>query len=104
VTIVIAVVILAALVGIPLYLARDDADTAKVGDCVAQTGSSSVHVVACNDATAEYKVVGRVEDKTETEAGISACGPFEEQGAEQSYWQGERGKQGFVLCLAKNLR
>ena len=86
--------------GSSMYLNRDAANKAKVGDCVAQEGSDDLKVVECGSADADYKVVGRVEDKTQTEAGISACGPFVDQGAEQAYWEGESGKKGLVLCLA----
>lgn len=81
------------------YFDKDAANKAKVGDCVAQEGSDDVKVVECGSSDADFKVVGRVEDKTQAEAGISACGPFVEQGAEQAYWEGERGKKGLVLCL-----
>lgn len=102
ISILVGLVVLAGIAGVSLYLNRDAANKAKVGDCVSQEGSDDLKVVECSSGDADYKVVGRVEDKTQTEAGISACGPFVEQGAEQAYWEGESGKKGLVLCLAPN--
>ena len=98
-SIVAGLAVLAVIAGIGAYLNRDAANKAKVGDCVSQEGSDDLKVVECGSSDADFKVVGRVEDKTQAEAGISACGPFVEQGAEQAYWEGERGKKGLVLCL-----
>jgi hypothetical protein len=80
---------------------RHSASTATVGDCVHQTGTDAVTVVACTDPTADFKVVGRVENKTQVDAGLSACDPYVDQGAETFYWAGQPGKTGYVLCLAK---
>lgn len=99
ISIVAGLAVLAAIFGATAYFNRDAADKAKVGDCVSQEGSDDLKVVKCGSSEADFKVVGRVEDKTRSEAGISACGPFVEQGAEQAYWEGERGKKGLVLCL-----
>jgi hypothetical protein len=90
----------AALVVAALYVTRHEPDTAKVGDCVAQTGDNAVKVVACDDSAAQYKVVGRVESKSRIEASISACVKFEDLGVVKSYWQGKDDNDGFVLCLA----
>jgi hypothetical protein len=99
ISIVIGLVVLGGIFAATTYFNRDAANKAKVGDCVQQNGSDDLKVVDCGSSDADFKVVGRVEDKTQTEAGISACGPFVEQGAEQAYWEGERGKKGLVLCL-----
>lgn len=80
---------------------HSDPDTAKAGDCVARSGADDVKVVKCTDAKAAYKVVGKVDGKTQVEAsvsGASICKPF--AGAKSVYWKGESGKQGYVLCLA----
>lgn len=100
VILVVLVVVVGGLVALGIFLNRDAASSAKVGDCVSQEGSDDLKVVKCDSADADFKVVGRVEDKTQTEAGLNACGPFVEQGAEQAYWEGEPGKKGLVLCLA----
>lgn len=81
---------------------RGNPENAKVGDCVRLDGADSVKVVACTDPSATFKVVGRVEDKTQVDAGLDACDPFVDQGVEQAFWSGEEGKTGFVLCLAAN--
>jgi hypothetical protein len=100
VILVVVLVVVGGLIGAGIYLNRDAANKAKVGDCVAQQGSDDLKVVECGSADADFKVVGRVEDKTQTEASLGACDAFVDQGAEQAYWEGEPGKKGLVLCLA----
>jgi len=80
---------------------RRHASTAKVGDCEHRTGIDGVSVAACTDATADFRVVGRVENRTEVDAGLSACDPYVDQGAETFYWAGQPGKTGYILRLAK---
>jgi hypothetical protein len=107
VTLVVLLLLTGGLIGGAWYFTRDQAENAKVGDCVAQTGSDSIEIVDCAGAKASFKVVGRVDGKTRAEAGYGlsdVCDASKDQGAEQMYWQGEQGKKGFVLCLAKNIR
>jgi hypothetical protein len=102
VVVLVVLLVVAGVVFGGIWLAtRHSAATAKVGDCVHQTGSNAVTVVACTDPSADFKVVGRVENQTEVDAGLSACAPYVDQGAEQFYWAGVAGKPGYVLCLAK---
>ena len=91
-------VIVAAFIGVAVYFTRNSPDTAKVGDCVRQDGADSVQVVDCADPAAAYKVVGRVEDKTQVQASISACDAFPD--SDSYFWLGKPGGSGFVLCLA----
>jgi hypothetical protein len=105
VTLVVLVLLTGAVVGGAWYFTRNQAENAKVGDCVAQTGSDSIKIVDCSDANAAFKVVGRLDDKTRAEAGYglsSVCDAYKDQGYEQVYWRGEQGKKGLVLCLARN--
>jgi hypothetical protein len=97
---VIVVAVILAIIGVVLYLARNNAANAEVGDCMKQTGPNSLEQVACDDSAAKFKVVGRVENKTETEATLTACDAYKSQGAQQVYWWGKSGGKGFVLCLA----
>ncbi len=93
-------VVVAVFLAVAWFFSRGQAKDAKVGDCVAVTGSDSIKVVGCTDPKATLKVVGRVADKTEVDATLEVCGQF--PGAEQIYWQGEQiGGKGLVLCLAK---
>lgn len=98
VQVLISIAIFAAVAGFFWWLRQDDAGEAKVGDCVAQSGESSLDVVDCKDAGATFKVVGRVENQTEIAANISSCSDF--PNATTTYWQGEQGEEGLVLCLA----
>lgn len=80
---------------------QDDPDSAAVGDCVARDGADSVKVVDCTDPASAFKVVGKVDDKTQAQfsAGSgSICKPF--KGAKSAFWKGESGGSGYVLCLA----
>ena len=90
-----------AFFGFVYAASRHNPGSAKAGDCVRQTGANAVQVVDCTDARAEFKVVGRVEDKTEVDASLNACDPFADLGATQAFWSGPAGKTGYVLCLAK---
>jgi hypothetical protein len=99
--IVVLVLVVGGLVALALYLRATSPSGAAAGDCVKRGGTSTVELVDCADPSAEFEVVGRVEDQTEIEAGISSCSPFEEQGSTQVYWEGEQGGTGFVLCLAE---
>jgi hypothetical protein len=103
IVLVVLVLVTGALLGGVWFATRSHPENAKVGDCVQQTGSDSIKIVNCSDSKADLKVVGRVEDKTRAEAGYglsTVCDAY--QDAEQMFWQGEQGKKGFVLCLAKN--
>jgi hypothetical protein len=97
----VTIAVVLALLGGVLLATRHNASTAKVGDCMKQTGTDSLQVVKCDDPKASFKVVGKVENKTQVQAQFSACDPFEAQKPESVYWEGESGKTGYVLCLAK---
>lgn len=79
---------------------KNSPDAATTGDCVSRSGDD-LKVVACSDAAATYKVVGRVENKTQVQFSVNSgqiCGQF--ANAKSGYWKGEVGKAGYVLCLA----
>jgi hypothetical protein len=100
--IVVGLIVLAlagCLGGAVFWVRTTDPQSAEVGDCVAQGSGDSISVVECGDADADFTVVGRLENKTQIEAGLFACSDFES--ATSSYWEGEQGEKGIVLCLAK---
>jgi hypothetical protein len=72
--------------------------TAAIGECVTQTGADDIAIVGCGDPSAQFKVAGKVENKTVIDASLFACSDFPD--ATSSYWQGVEGKPGTVLCLA----
>ncbi|RAY12825.1 hypothetical protein DPM19_22665 [Actinomadura craniellae] len=94
--------VIVALIAVAGYFARQsDPDTATVGDCIARGTGDSVRVVECTSPDSAYKVVGKVEDKTQAEFSASSrsiCRPF--PGVETAFWKGETGGDGYVLCLA----
>jgi hypothetical protein len=91
----------------------DNTAEAQAGDCIADleappegetVEASGARVVDCSSADAKFRVVGRVENKTEAEfnadnAGdlkICADAGFE---AEAEFWSGREGGSGYILCL-----
>lgn len=102
---IIALVVLVLVlggIGIAAYSSsKSSPDAAKVGDCVSKTGDNSVKKVGCGDSSATYKVVGKVDHKTQVDLSLnsaSICKPFPT--AQSAYWRGEVGKEGYILCLA----
>ncbi len=88
-------VVVLVLVG---YVAsRDDASKAKVNDCLAGQDEKSLKKVDCAKAH-DWKVVGKIDDKSETEFDENTCAAYQESTA--AYWWGDKGKKGSVLCLA----
>ncbi|MER6672100.1 LppU/SCO3897 family protein [Streptomyces sp. NPDC000983] len=91
--IVVAVVVIGVVVG--GYIAsRDDADTAKVGDCMSisdpdSTTDPGLEVVDCSDSKARYKVA---EKKDGTIAGCDRT--------KYSEYTETGGSKDFTLCLA----
>jgi hypothetical protein len=101
IALVVLVVVLGGI-GIASYSSsKSSPDAAKVGDCVSKTGDNSVKKVDCGDTSAAYKVVGKVEHKTQVDLSLNSatiCKPFPT--AQSAYWRGEVGKEGYILCLA----
>lgn len=94
-------VIVLGLIAAGYFLQKGSPDYAAVGDCVAGNSSEALRVVECTDPEVTYKVVGKVEDKSQFEFHTSSatiCKPFPE--ARSAFWKGERGGSGYVLCLA----
>lgn len=78
-----------------------DPDVAKVGACMAGQSGDSLKVVDCG-AKADWKVVGKVNDvkKPQTdEDSAKACAQWPTTAA--SFWKGENGGTGYILCLAE---
>jgi hypothetical protein len=103
VRIVVAVVGLAVISGIGYgwkLLKGEDPDLAKVGDCMAGTNADNLKIAKCTDPKVGYKVVGKIDNKSEADftADRSICQPFQEAGS--AFWKGEKGSNGYVLCLA----
>ena len=100
VVLIVFLLVVLGFIAAALYFSKDNGENAQVGNCVTESGSNSVKIVDCGDASATLKVVGRVENKTESEARGTACDAYPD--AEQVFWTGKAGEAGMVLCLAKN--
>src|SRR5262245_57348367 len=67
--VVLVVLGVVAFVGVYIYNhVTGNADIAKAGDCVKQTGANDIQVVKCSDASAKFKVLAKIEDPTQAEA------------------------------------
>jgi hypothetical protein len=77
-------------------------EIAKAGDCIAGATADEFKVVACTDPGATLTVEGRIESKSQKEWEADQEGALCEAypNADQSFWEGEEGKEGYVLCLA----
>lgn len=102
--IIIVILIIAVGGGVAWFLNRDDAMNAKVGDCLgggtsAETVTAEdLKIMACGEPTAWFKVVQKVDNKTEAAATIDpGC---TDASAVSTYWYGKKGESGSVLCLA----
>ncbi|MCR6481941.1 hypothetical protein M8542_03845 [Amycolatopsis sp. OK19-0408] len=92
-------IVVAGILALVWALSRDNGENAQVGNCVTESGENYVKIVDCGAANATLKVVGRVEDKTQIEAQVSACNGYPD--ADSVFWEGKEGQTGVVLCLAK---
>jgi len=110
----VAVGVKAAIGGGLSSLFGDSTSDAKAGDCIADLESppegetveaNNARVVDCNSTDAKFKVVGRVDNKTEAEfnaddAGdLKICTDAGFNNAEAEFWSGREGGTGYILCL-----
>ncbi|WP_432971940.1 LppU/SCO3897 family protein [Dactylosporangium sp. CA-233914] len=91
------VVVLGVLLGLAWFFNRDAAMNANIGDCLHNPGDDNLKIVKCDSADAEYEVLGKVVDQPRTTPFSSVCDRWPD--ATNSFWQGEEGKNGDVLCL-----
>jgi hypothetical protein len=101
----VALTILVLVVGGLVYAALQahgtNPDEAKIGDCMAHGDGDDIKIVSCTGSSAAFKVVGKVENKTQPQFDLdsaSICKPFPT--AKTAFWKGEIGKAGYVLCLS----
>lgn len=92
-------IVVAGILALVWALSRDNGENAQVGNCVTESGENYVKIVDCGAGNASMKVVARIEDKTQTEAQVSACNGVPD--ADSVFWEGKEGETGVVLCLAK---
>jgi hypothetical protein len=102
--VIVPLVVVAVIAAGGWWFTRKEAQNAKVGDCLAGTSPEELNaekltIVPCTQSDAGFKVVERVENKTEAQS-QSACTESTED--RWVYWYGERGGSGTVLCLGRN--
>ncbi|GAA4027647.1 hypothetical protein GCM10022247_60760 [Allokutzneria multivorans] len=105
VKLIISILVPLAVIGFGVYgYFNSVGSSSKVGDCLAgqitddPKSADSIKKADCGPG-ATYKIVGRIEDKKQTEAGADGaiCQPF--PAAQYVYWEGTRGGNGNFLCL-----
>lgn len=92
-----ALVLIGALVW---KVASGDPELANTGDCLIGQSADDIKIVGCDDATAEWKVVGKVggvRDADFSATTDTSCDAYAT--AEASFWSGTKGGKGDVLCL-----
>jgi hypothetical protein len=72
-------------------------ETAAVGDCMVGQSADALKTTDCNGGEAEWKVVGKLDDQPENVTTEQACAAFPT--TEVSFWEGDKGGKGYVLCL-----
>lgn len=87
--------------GIVWAFASGDPTMANTGDCLIGQQADDIKIVGCDDATAEWKVVGKVDNVSEAEYSASQddthCSAYST--ATASFWSGKKRGNGDVLCL-----
>jgi hypothetical protein len=92
------VVIAVVVAPFAIYAGMDEPNQAKVGDCMAGQSKSDLRTVDCGDPAAQWKVLARLEGKTEADFNNDACSAT--AGTQASFYQdGRRLRKGFILCL-----
>ena len=78
-------------------------EVASVGDCLNEAAADDIKTVPCDSTDAAYKVVGKIEGKTESEArsddAICAAHPTTENIFSSGKETGNMSGDGMVLCL-----
>ncbi len=108
----VALVVVAGVVIAAWLASRSSPANAKVGDCLKSGAITSttaqdagdVKIVDCGSTDAKYKVVGKVDGKTQTDftTDNNICKPYIDQGSTTALWgQASGSSKGFVLCLAE---
>ncbi len=81
-----------------IYMGLDEPNQAEAGDCMVGQSASTLRIVECEDPGAQWKVLARLEGKTQADHTDSAC--REHPDTEVSFFQdGRRFRKGFILCL-----
>jgi hypothetical protein len=98
--VVIAIAIVGAIVG--AIASRDDADTAKVGDCMHRGSTDDTNpdleVVDCSSSKAQYVVLAKVKGSYTTEIKASTKCETEAKDFKYTYTQSDKSSD-FLLCL-----
>lgn len=103
---VLVVVIVAIGIRLAFSASNDDkTKNAKAGDCISDTtDAKKAKVVDCTSADAKATVLGRVENKSESEVNADGnqgtiCTGAGHKDVTQWIWVGKKGGKGYVLCL-----
>lgn len=104
---VIGVVVVIIIAVVALIQRQSAPDSAAVNDCMHADGedASTLKKVGC-DTDWNFKVVGKIDDVTESQWRTGSAHPTDPTGichdypsTTASFWKGEQGGKGYVLCL-----
>jgi hypothetical protein len=99
---VVAAVVVIAGVIVGIYSLHTSPGGAQVGDCLSGDPSNPDNADAmkktdCTSNDAQYKVVGRLDDKTRSDFDKEDCSGFPT--ADAAFWENDQGDTGAILCL-----
>jgi uncharacterized protein HemX len=108
--VIVAICVAAGIFAVKNYLNEDATKEAQTGNCIAnlpdvaegeEKEAPNAEVVDCTDAKAAYKVEGRVDNVTESQAGAAdVCKAYEAAVATYTAIDPNK-KSGYVLCLSE---
>ena len=81
-----------------IYLGLDEPSQASVGECMTGQSATDLRTVECTDPAATWRVLDRLNGKTESDYDEAACGAHPDTAA-SFYQDGRRFRKGFILCL-----
>lgn len=101
--ILVALVVIGLKTGVRnLFGDGDKTSDVAVGECITEAPKAEdMKPVACTDATAAHKVVGKVDGVTQSQfqadTDLAACKPYAT--TKNALWSGKSSGKGYVLCL-----
>lgn len=95
----VVVIIVAGIIA--FFSTRSDPGHANVGDCLSGdvNNADSVKKVACTDPSATYKVIGTLDNQTDSDFNSQDNPCTSYKGTDAAFWEGKSGETGTTLCL-----
>lgn len=97
VALVIGALVVVAGVSAAVYGARTAPARAQVGDCLSGQLNNADSVQRTDCASGAYRVIGRLENRSQSDFNRENCGEF--ASADAAFWEADGGDTGAILCL-----